>query len=34
MSTPGGATEIAFILGKDETINRVNQAIDFIKASL
>ena len=34
MSTPGGATEIAFILGKDETINRVNQAIEFIKASL
>ncbi len=34
MSTPGGATEIAYILGKDETINRLNSAVNFIKASL
>lgn len=34
MSTPGGATEIAFILGKEETIARVNKAINFIEASL
>ena len=26
-TTPGGATEIAVILGKDETINRINQAL-------
>ncbi len=34
MSTPGGATEIAYIIGKEETLNRVNKAIDFIKAAL
>ena len=27
-TTPGGATELAVILGKDETINRIKQAID------
>ena len=26
-TTPGGATEIAVILGKEETINRINQAL-------
>ncbi len=26
-TTPGGATEIAVVLGKDETINRINQAL-------
>lgn len=34
MSTPGGATEIAYILGKDETINRVTTAIEFIKSQI
>ncbi len=34
MSTPGGATEIAFILGKEETLARVNKAIEFIKNSI
>lgn len=34
MSTPGGATEIAYIIGKEETLARVNKAIEFIKASL
>lgn len=27
-TTPGGATELAIILGKDETINRIKQAIE------
>ena len=26
-TTPGGATEIAVVLGKEETINRINQAL-------
>lgn len=26
-TTPGGATEIAVVLGKDETVNRINQAL-------
>ena len=26
-ATPGGATEIAVVLGKDETVNRINQAL-------
>lgn len=34
MSTPGGATEIAYIIGKDETLARVNKAVNFIQESL
>ena len=34
MSTPGGAVEIAYIIGKEETLARVNNAVNFIKASL
>ena len=26
-TTPGGATELAVILGKDETLNRIKQAL-------
>jgi glutamyl-tRNA synthetase len=32
MSTPGGATEIAYLLGKDETIARVNKAVARLNA--
>ena len=27
-TTPGGATELAIVLGKDETIKRIKQAIE------
>lgn len=29
-STPGGATEIAFILGKEETIRRIRQSLEWL----
>ena len=27
-STPGGAFEIAYLLGKDETLNRMRKSLD------
>ena len=30
-TTPGGATELAVILGKEETINRVKQALENLQ---
>ncbi|MFB0917467.1 MAG: hypothetical protein QMB63_00155, partial [Clostridiaceae bacterium] len=32
--TPGGAFEIADILGKDESIRRIEKGIDMLKADL
>ncbi|MDR1599517.1 MAG: glutamate--tRNA ligase [Oscillospiraceae bacterium] len=32
MSTPGGATEIAYLLGKDETLSRVTAALERLSA--
>ena len=32
-STPGGATEIAYILGKAETMERIQAAITLIKSN-
>ena len=33
-STPGGATEIAYILGKEETLRRIKDAIIFIEQEM
>jgi glutamyl-tRNA synthetase len=30
-ATPGGASEIAHVIGKDETIKRINDAVEFLK---
>ena len=32
-STPGGAFEIAYLLGRDETLARVQKAIEKLRAN-
>jgi glutamyl-tRNA synthetase len=31
-STPGGATEIAYLLGKEETLRRMDVGIEMLRA--
>ena len=33
-STPGGATEIAYLLGKEETLRRMRLGIEMLKKSV
>ena len=30
-STPGGATEIAYLIGKEETLRRIDKGIEMLK---
>lgn len=30
-STPGGATEIAYLLGKDESLRRIDKGIELLR---
>ncbi len=30
-ATPGGASEIAYVIGKDETLKRIREAVEFLK---